>query len=77
MGEVHGSQAPPSIRHSNVEPGSSALKVNAALSVAIVPVGPESICVSGAVSSPYVAVTSRRTGVRLVSAVVSTAWYCR
>jgi hypothetical protein len=52
-GDVHGANAAPSSRHSNVDPGSSAENVNVALGSVTGPSGPDSIVVCGAVvSSP-------------------------
>jgi len=73
---VHAANGALSRRHSNVAPGSSALNANCALALSVRPDGPESICVSGAVRSPWVIVTSWTTGVFVGSVVESVTRYC-
>ena len=69
-GVVHGSNAPASIRHSNVEPGSLAKNVNCGVVWRVVPLGPSSIAVFGAAVST---VNDRLAGVGSVSPAASVA----
>ena len=52
FGEVHGAHSPASILHSKVAPASVAVKVKVGSGLVVIPDGPESISVSGAVVSP-------------------------
>ena len=67
---MHGPQAPPSRRHSNVAPGSLELNVRLALAPALGSAGPESIVVVGTVRSM---VTSTTSAPVLEAASVATA----
>jgi hypothetical protein len=59
-GDVQAVHAPPSTRHSNVEPASVAVKPKLGDAVAVTPLGPDVIVVSGAVAST---VNEREAGV--------------
>jgi hypothetical protein len=72
MGGVHAPNATPSSEQSKREPASPAVKAKAAVLEATVPVGPESIVVSGAAVSS-VQVSSAGVGSALPAASIARA----
>src|SRR3954468_18693387 len=62
LGDVHAAYAPPSMRHSNVEPDSVDANPRLADAELTVPLGPEVIDVLGAVVSAVVTVQVREAG---------------